>query len=185
MPTLIPSSEDVRIYECAVLYPYPFNQKEEQDLLKEVEGYFDEVGAKQIAKDAWGRRGLAYPIEGFSEGSFVIYYYEIDPLKVKEVDQALRIQKNVLRHMFVKPPKHYQIVKFGEAYEKWLKERETVGEVRAREKEEKVKEQVAKKAKRQAKISTEKKKPEAQKPVEEGVITEQIDKLISDDTYEL
>src|SRR5262245_49834306 len=120
MPTLTASSEDVRIYECAVLYPYPLTQKQEQDLLKEVEGYFEEAGAKLVAKDPWSQRGLAYGVKGFSEGCFVIYYYEMDPLKVKEVDHSLKINKNVLRHLFVKPPKNYQILKYSELYQTWL-----------------------------------------------------------------
>ncbi len=188
MPTLTPSSEDVRIYECCILYPYPFGQKEENELLKEVEGFFTEVGAKQVSKDKWGQRGLAFPIGGFSEGSFIVYHYEMDPLKLKEVDTQLRIAKGVLRHMFVKPPKNYQIIKYSEAYETWLKERENVQEKRSREREEKLKEQVARKAKRVAQRTTERKKEEVKQPAPkmgEGVIQEKLDKLISDDTFEL
>jgi small subunit ribosomal protein S6 len=158
------------------------NQKEELELLKEIDTLFAEAGAKLVAKDAWGRRGLAYPIGGFNEGNFVIYYWEMDPSKLRELDQQLRITKGVLRHMFVKPPKHYQIVKFSETYEKWLKDRETVGEVKARETEERVKEQVARKAKRQAKLTAERKP--AAKPVEAEDLTQKIDELISGDNID-
>jgi ribosomal protein S6 len=183
MADLIASSEDVRIYECAVLYPYGMQQKEEAQIIKEVEGYFDEVGAKQIAKDAWGRRGLAYPIKGAKEANIVIYHYEMDPLKLKEVDQSMKISKGVLRHLFVKPPKHYQIVKYSQAYEQWLKERESVGEKRLREKQEKLQEQVAAKAKRKATMKPEKKvETKPAKPMSGEVMTQEIDKLISDDS---
>jgi len=187
MPTLQPSTEEHTIYEIAVLYPI-LAQKEEQALLKEVEGFFAEVGAKQIAKDAWGRRGLAYPVEGNMEGNFVIYYYEMEPARIKEVDNNLRIEKNVLRHLIVKPPKGYQIVKYSETYEQWLKERETVDQVRSREKEEKLKEQVAKKAKQQARRSDEQRKQEThevKKPMVEGELEKKLDKLISDDSLDI
>ncbi len=184
MPTLSPSSEDVRIYECAVLYPNDLSQKEEAELIKEIEGYFDEVGAKLISKDAWGMRGLAYPVEGHKEGKYTIYYFEMDPAKLKEVDQALRINRNVLRHLFVKPPKHYQIIKYSEAYEEWMKTRESVEQVRAREKEEKVKEQVAKRAKKQVeKATTERKKAPGDKPaLEHGQLDAKLEELLSDST---
>ncbi|MFA6039588.1 MAG: 30S ribosomal protein S6 [Candidatus Peribacteraceae bacterium] len=187
MPQLVPTSEDTRIYEWCVLYPYPLTQKEEQQLIKEVEGHFEEVGAKLVAKDAWGRRGLAYAVGGFKEGNFTVYYYEMDPAKVKEVDNALRITKGVLRHITVKPPKHYQVVKFSEAYEAWLKDRKTVEEQRASAREEKVQEQIARKAKMKAKATAERKKTvkPAERPLEEEAITEQIDKLISDDTLDI
>ena len=178
MATLVASSEDVRIYECAIMFAYALPQKEEAALIKEIEGYFAEVGAKLVAKDAWGRRGLAYPIKGAKEANVTIYYFEMDPLKVKEVDQSLKITKGVLRHLFVKPPKHYQIVKYADTYEQWLKERESVGQKRTREKQEKLQEQVAAKAKR--KVLTKKAEPKAA-PVSGEVLTEQIDKLITDD----
>jgi small subunit ribosomal protein S6 len=187
-PTLTPTSEDTRIYECCVLYPYPFGQKEESDLQKEIEGLFAEAGAKMVAKDKWGRRGLAYTVGGFNEGSYIVYYFEMDPSKLKEIDTQLRIMKGVLRHLFVKPPKHYQILKYSEVYEQWLKERSTVEERRDKEREEKLKEQVAKKAKRQAQRTMEKKKEETAKPAEamsEEAISEKLDKLISDDTIDL
>jgi len=182
MPTLTETSEDTRVYEIAVLYPFPYTQKEEQTLLKEVEGIFAEAGGIQVTKDAWGRRGLAYKIGGYDEGNFVIYYYEFDPEKLKEMDQALRIVPGVLRHLIIKPPKGYQIVKYSEEYERWMKERETVHEKREREEEEDIKRQVADRAKRQAKKAEKKPKTdEAKKPMESGEIDKQLEKLISDD----
>lgn len=185
MPSLVPTSEDSRIYEFCILYPYPLNQKEEQTALKEIEELFTEAGGKQVSKDVWGRRGLAYTIKGAKEGNFVVYYYEMDPSKVKEVDQALKIMKGVLRHIVVKPPKHYQIVKYSETYEKWLKDRETADEERSRKKEEAVQEQIARKAKRQAKMTTERKKVAPAPRVGGGEdITQKIDELISGDSID-
>ena len=96
---------DDRVYECCVLLPFPLSQKEEKDTLQEIEGYFEEAGAKQMAKDVWGRRGLAYAIEGRAEGTFVVYHYEMDPSKVKEINEQLKISTTVLRHLLIKPPK--------------------------------------------------------------------------------
>lgn len=185
MPTLVASSEDVRIYECVVLYPI-LSQKEESTLLKEIDALFAEAGATLVAKDAWGRRGLAYNIKGQNEGNFVVYYWEMDPLKVKEVDQQLMIMKNVMRHMFVKPPKNYQIVKYSEAYETWMKERETMDQKKLREKEEAAKERLAKRAQMQAKKPAKKATEEkSAAPMKQEELTQQLDKLISDDTSNL
>lgn len=185
MPTIESTSEDTRVYEVCVLFPFPMNQKEEKDAQKEVEGYFEEVGAKQVAKDAWGRRGLAYKIGGYTEGSFVVYYYEMDPSKLKEVDQNLRISKNVLRHMTVKPPKGYQIVNYSEKYEQWLQDKEVQEEERKKKKEEDLKKKMLEKQKRQ---STKAEPETAAKEVEatdETEITAEIDKLIADDDLEI
>lgn len=187
MPSLTPTSEDTRVYECAVLYPYPLSQKEEAEVLKEIEEIFAEADAKLIAKDAWGRRGLAYSIGGSTEGSYVIYHWEMDPSKLKEVDHALHINRRVLRHLIIKPPKGYQVTKYSEAYQEWLKTRESVEEVRAREREEKLQAQVAEKAKRAAAKTTTKRKTDdkPKEAVTEEQLSEQLEKLISDDSLDI
>ncbi|MCK5019494.1 MAG: 30S ribosomal protein S6 [Candidatus Peribacteraceae bacterium] len=189
MPKLQPSSEDVRVYEVAVLYPFPINQKEEKNILDEIDTIFKEADAKLIESDKWGNRGLAYNIEGYNEGNFIIYYYEIDPLKIKEIDEALRILPGALRHLIVKPPKGYEVVKFSKDYQEWISNRETESERRTREKEEKIKKQVADKAKRQVKRTENEKKAPVKKseatPLEEKKLSEQLDKIISDDELDL
>lgn len=190
MPTIVPTSEDTRVYEFCVLYPYPLSQKEEQDILKEVEGIFDEAGAKQVSKDSWGRRGLAYRIEGYEEGVFVVYHYEMDPAKVKEVDNALRIMRTVLRHMVVKPPKGYQIVKFSEQYEEWLKSRKEQEANKEHERVAELERKVAERAKRKVKrVEAEKKEEEKSAPekpqMKKEEIQEELEKLISDDDLDL
>ena len=185
MAIYTPETEDTRLYECAVLYPYPFSQKEESDLLKQVEELFAEAGAKQVAKDLWGRRGLAYRIGGFDEGNFAIYHWDMDPAKVKEVDQQLKILKGVLRHMIVKPPEGYHIVKFSEEYVKWQERAKVEEEDRAREKEERLKKRMVEKAKR---TSAKPEAPRKAAPAGEAKskdFTTQIDKLISTDQIDL
>ncbi|PIR49519.1 30S ribosomal protein S6 [Candidatus Peregrinibacteria bacterium CG10_big_fil_rev_8_21_14_0_10_54_7] len=187
MPLLAPSSEDTRVYEITVLYPASISQKEEQQVLKEIEELLKEADAKLMEKDTWGKRGLAYNIGGHSEGNYAVFYYDMDPGKLKEVDEALRIIPNVLRHLIVKPPKGYQVVKFSEEYERWLKTRETDAEKKRREKEEALQKRVADKAKRQVKRATEQKKDIVEKitPIEEEKLTQELEKIISDDEITL
>ena len=183
MPSLIPSSEDVRIYECTILYPL-LPQKDESTLLKEIDALFAEAGATLVSKDAWGRRGLAYNIKGQSEGNFVVYYWEMDPLKLREVDAQLRIMKNLMRHMFVKPPKNFQVVKYSENYETWMKERETMDQKKLRVKEEAAQDRLAKRAV-QTKKAPKKVEEKSTGPVVQEELTEKLEKLISDDTSNL
>lgn len=185
MATITATSEDTRIYEIALLYPYPINQKEESELVKGVEELFSEAGAKVVLKDNWGRRGLAYKIGGFNEGNFIIYYLDMDPSKLKEVDTQLRILRGVLRHMIVKPPKNYQIVPMADNFEKWKQQEKVAGEKVAAEKEEKLKKQVVEKAKRATKKEEKKAEPEVAKPMSKEAITEGLEKLISDKDIDL
>ena len=178
-----PSSEDHRLYEFCILYPHPLPQKEEQQLVKDIEELFKEAEGKVIFKDVWGQRGLAYPIKGSTEGSFIIYYIELMPDKIKELDRNLRIVKGMLRHLVVKPPEDYKIESYADKYAKWQTTKVSEGERAAREKEEKLQAQVVERAKRQVKRATASAKATADKQpkVAAGDMGKEIDKLISDD----
>lgn len=173
-----PTSDDVRLYEIAVLYSYPMNQKEENELLKGIDEVMADAGAKQIFKDVWGRRGLAYSIGGFMEGNFIIYYYEIDPSKIEGIDEELRILKGMLRHMIVKPVKNYQIKSYADSEKQWKEQNRLEGERKVQEKEDKKLKQVVEKAKRAT--PTRDRKDDVVKPVTGEALNKQLDKMISD-----
>ncbi|MBP9750877.1 MAG: 30S ribosomal protein S6 [Candidatus Peribacteraceae bacterium] len=178
-------NEDARLYEFCVLYPYPMPQKDEAALLKEIDSIFAEAGATMVSKDAWGRRGLAYTIGGYTEGVYVIYYVEMLPAKLAEVDQALKITKGLLRHMAVKPPKNYEIVSYAKRYEEWLERRHVEEQDRENEKTRRIEERVVEKAKRDAKRTEVVRKKPVEKKAEAGEVGQQLDKLLSSDTLDI
>jgi small subunit ribosomal protein S6 len=50
----------------------------------------------------WGRRKLAYPIQKFYEGNYVVTQLRMDPHQTRGLEVALRISDDVLRHMLVR-----------------------------------------------------------------------------------
>ncbi len=57
----------------------------------------------QIAKvSPWGRRRLAYPIDGFREGSYHIVLFDGPAEVVAEIERSLNITEEVMRHMVVR-----------------------------------------------------------------------------------
>lgn len=181
------TDEDTRIYEFCFLYPSTLSQKEENELLKEIEKIIEETGAKQISKDPWGKRGLAYKIKGHTEGNYIVYYYEMKPKSILEIDTTLRITPNILRHIVVKPPKGYQVTSFSEEFVKWLKDREEEGDRKKKEKEDRLAKRVAEKAKRQVKrVAAKKDEETVDKPkADKKQISDELDKLISDDDLDI
>ncbi len=184
MPTLIPSSEDVRVYEIAVMLQPDLDQKAEKNVLSEVEGHFTDAKAVTLFTDPWTKRGLAYNIGGFTEAKFVIFYLEMDPSVIRELDKQLRLTKGVLRHLVVIPPKGYEAVSYEDRYHDWLKNRVTLADQKQQKREDRLKQTVTNQAKRATK-RMESKPKEALKPLEIGQLTEQLDKLISDDDLKL
>ena len=52
--------------------------------------------------DAWGKRKLAYEINGLAEGDYTLVDFHAEPENVAELDRVLRITDAVERHMIVK-----------------------------------------------------------------------------------
>ena len=52
--------------------------------------------------DAWGKRKLAYEINGLTEGDYTLVDFHADPASVAELNRVLRITDAVERHMIVK-----------------------------------------------------------------------------------
>ena len=65
--------------------------------IAEGEGTIDNV-------DNWGKRKLAYEINGLTDGDYTLIDFHADPANVAELDRILRINDAVARHMIVKRP---------------------------------------------------------------------------------
>ena len=51
--------------------------------------------------DNWGKRKLAYEIDGLNEGDYTLIDFHADPQSIAELDRVLRINDAVERHMIV------------------------------------------------------------------------------------
>ena len=49
----------------------------------------------------WGKRKLAYEIDGLSEGDYILINFHADSTQIRELDRVLRINDAVKRHMIV------------------------------------------------------------------------------------
>ena len=52
--------------------------------------------------DNWGKRKLAYEINGLSDADYILVDFHAEPDSVAELDRVLRITDAVVRHMIVK-----------------------------------------------------------------------------------
>jgi small subunit ribosomal protein S6 len=52
--------------------------------------------------EKWGKRKLAYPINHFLEGNYILTRFKISPAQCKELESNLKITEEVLRHLLIK-----------------------------------------------------------------------------------
>ena len=52
--------------------------------------------------ERWGKRKLAFPLDHFLEGTYVLAKFKMNPARCKELEANLKISEDILRHMLVK-----------------------------------------------------------------------------------
>jgi small subunit ribosomal protein S6 len=52
--------------------------------------------------ERWGKRKLAYPVEHFLEGNYVLARFRVNPARCKEIEANLKVSEEVLRHLLIK-----------------------------------------------------------------------------------
>ena len=51
--------------------------------------------------EEWGKRKLAFEVEGLAEGDYTLVDFHANPTEIAELDRVLRITDAVKRHMIV------------------------------------------------------------------------------------
>ena len=69
--------------------------------MKRIEATIAEGEGKIDNVEDWGKRKLAYEINGLTEGDYTLIDFHADPANIAELDRVLRINDAVVRHMIV------------------------------------------------------------------------------------
>lgn len=71
-------------------------------LMAEVNELLTSRGATIAKTDKWGERKLAYDINKKKSGFYVLTTFEIDGLKLAEIEAKLNITESIMRYIIVK-----------------------------------------------------------------------------------
>ena len=95
-----------RPYELTFVLRIDPNEQVMKDNIAKVQSWIesDEVGkVNKIDTNHWGRRRLAYDIDGQREGYYVLMYTDIDTGNLAELERNLKLSPFILRHLLVHP----------------------------------------------------------------------------------
>ena len=76
------------------------DETQTESVIENVKGIIERNG-NIVHIDNWGKRRLSYPIRKRSEGYYVVYVFECETSFVAQLNQALRVNEAILRHMIV------------------------------------------------------------------------------------
>jgi len=93
----------MRTYELMTIFRPAMAENDVRSEVKTIEEALAAGGAEIKATDFWGKRRFAYEIEHLSEGYYALVTFEADAGAIDDVDRALSLSDNVLRHKFIRP----------------------------------------------------------------------------------
>lgn len=118
---MLPENEIIVIFAPIFNYKYIFNMNHYETVfilnpvlsdtqIKEtVEKYEDFLvskGAKMIAKEDWGLKKLAYPIQNKKSGFYHLFEYTVDGEVIAPLEVEFRRDERFMRYLTVKLDKH-------------------------------------------------------------------------------
>ena len=92
----------MKAYELLFFVAPTISDEERVAVMKRIETTIAEGEGKVDNVDEWGKRKLAYEINGLTDGDYTLVNFHADPQNVAELDRVLRINDAVVRHMIVK-----------------------------------------------------------------------------------
>ncbi|MBN2114455.1 MAG: 30S ribosomal protein S6 [Acidimicrobiia bacterium] len=93
----------VRKYELVMIFRPELAETEVRSEVSQVEKALVERGADIGQIDFWGKRRLAYEIKHLTEGYYAVVSFSGAVSAVDDLDRALSLSDNVLRHKFIRP----------------------------------------------------------------------------------
>ena len=87
-----------RKYESMFVLAPTFSEDESKTESQKIQDLIKKFGGEIADVDEWGKRNLAYEIKKFQEGYYFVIYYQLDPLKINELESNFTINENILRY---------------------------------------------------------------------------------------
>lgn len=101
-------------YELMLIMVPDLSQDDMDKELKKIKKQITDLKGEIYHEDNWDVRDLAYLIKKHDKGYYVILYFTFPSESIKELEKDLFLNKKVLRHLFVKSPKGYEIKKLAD-----------------------------------------------------------------------
>jgi small subunit ribosomal protein S6 len=92
----------LRKYEFAYIISPDIEEENLESVTEKVGELITRGGGRVLRLDSWGRRRLAYPIEKFREGHYILAQVELEPRAISELKRTLGLTEEVIRYLLVR-----------------------------------------------------------------------------------
>lgn len=92
----------MRAYEVVYIIKPNLEDEAIDQVVAKYENVITSNGGEIQKTDRWGKRRLAYEIDDFSEGYYVVVNLTAEPAVVRELERIFKISDDVIRYLIVR-----------------------------------------------------------------------------------
>lgn len=92
----------VQEYELMIILKALLPEDIRANIEKKLSKLVKDFGGKIANTDVWGKKHLAYKINGHDEGYYIVYKLELPADKADELSRELKLFSDILRFMLIK-----------------------------------------------------------------------------------
>jgi len=88
-------------YEIMYIIRPNLDEQARKELIGALSNILTSHGSQEVKVDEWGIRDLAYEINDFTKGYYVIFNAVAPVEAVNEIDRVMKIREDVIRHIVI------------------------------------------------------------------------------------
>jgi len=92
----------MRIYEELFIVKPDAPEEEADQLIEQMKSVVSNAGGVVDKMEKWGKRKLAYRVDKYREGAYVLFQFTAGPETVKEFERRLRVSDLVIKFLTVR-----------------------------------------------------------------------------------
>ena len=92
----------MRDYELVFIIAPVVEEENIQVVVEKVNTWIQADGGEVTKVDVWGKRRLAYPIQRFTEGTYVLMNAQLKQDALNELERNLKLDTTVIRYLLVR-----------------------------------------------------------------------------------
>ncbi|WP_425448726.1 30S ribosomal protein S6 [Dethiothermospora halolimnae] len=91
----------MRKYEAMFIFTPELEEEKRNSVFDKMKGIIESNGSIEDI-DEWGMRKLAYEINDYKEGYYIVVNFESEKEVIDEMERVSRITDEIIRHMVIK-----------------------------------------------------------------------------------
>jgi small subunit ribosomal protein S6 len=103
----------VNEYEMMTVFHPRLNADETSAAVASLEEQIVANGGEMLSTDDWGRRRLAYPIDGVLDGTYVLMTFKMPATNTATLERWIRLSELTLRHLLIRGIIPFEGDRFG------------------------------------------------------------------------